>query len=127
MIRTITALSLGAALLMPAIAQARPSDVNAQEFYARAKALEAKGMTAMFDKRTKPTMAQMKDAGEYARTANAAATKRGAPLYCVPANAKGLNAEQVLVMLGKVPEAQRRSSTLSAAWLSTLKRTYPCG
>ena len=127
MIRAITALSLGAFLLLPIAAQARPSDVNAQEFYARAKALEAKGMTAMFDKRTKPTMAQMKDAGAYARTANAAATKKGAPLYCVPENAKGLNPQQVLAMLGRVPEAQRRSSTLSAAWLSTLKRTYPCG
>ena len=115
-------------VLLATPALAAPADVNAQEFYVDAKALMAKGVTAMFDKRTKPRMAQMRDAGERAKAANDAATKRGEPIYCVSAaeRKKGMSAEQAVAMLGRVPEAQRKRSTLAQAWQAALAREYPC-
>lgn len=117
-----------AALLCPASAYAAPSDVNAQAFYVDAKALEAKGMAAMFDKRLKPMMAQMKDAGARSRAHNLAAKAQGKPLYCVPdAKKKGMSSREVIALLGRVPEAERRSSTLFEVWKRALGREYPCG
>lgn len=116
-------------LVCAGMAQAAPSDVNAQEFYLTAQALEKKGVGAMFDKRVRPMIAQMKDAGTRARTANQVATAKGAPLYCVPVaqKKKGLGPQQVIAMLARVPEAQRRELTLYQAWLKALARDYPCG
>lgn len=117
----------GAALLGSVSAQAAPSDVNAQAFYADAKALEAKGVTAMFDKRLKPMVAQMKDAGLRAKAANEAGKGAGKPLYCPPANLRqSMGAQQVVAMIGRVPENERRSMTLAAAWQRALVREYPC-
>ncbi len=48
--------------------------MNAQAFYADAQQLMGKGVRAMFDKRTKPRMAQLKAAAELAKTENDRAT-----------------------------------------------------
>lgn len=119
---------IAAACSFAAIAQAAPADVSAQAFYTDAQALEKKGTGAMFDRRLKPTMAQIKDAGTRARAANLAATNAGNPLYCVPEGAKkkGLGAKQVVAMIGRVPESERRSITLYEAWKRALMRDYPC-
>ncbi len=102
--------------------------MNADAFYAVAKELSAKGMRAMFDSRTKPTINAMKAAAASAKSANATAEKRGAPLYCVPAAArkKGLGPDQVVTWLGEVPAAQRKRQTLSQTWLGILVAKYPC-
>ena len=107
---------------------ASPADVNAEEFYRDAVALQQKGMGAMFDKRTKPRMEQMKAAGMAAKARNDAATKRGNPIYCVSdaQRKKGMGPQQVVAMLGKVPQAQRQKSTLTDAWMAALVREYPC-
>lgn len=125
--------AIGAGLMMVGIlfatpVAAAPGDVNADLFYRDARALMAKGMGAMFDKRTKPLMAQMKDAGTRARAANQAAAAAGNPLYCVPdtARKKGLSPQRVIAMLGDVPESERRSLTLFEAWKRALARDYPC-
>ena len=116
-----------AAFCCSTAAQAAPSDVNAQGFYASAVALQNKGMAAMFDKRTRPLMAQMKDAGARARAENLAAKAAGRPLYCVPESTKkGMGAKQVIAMLGRLPESERRSATLVEAWKKALVREYPC-
>lgn len=110
-----------------AMAHAGPSDVNAQAFYADAKALEAKGMRALFDGRLKAMTAQMKDAGERARAANLSAKAAGKPLFCPPEGAKrSVGAQQVIAMIGRVPEAERRSLSLAEAWKRALARDYPC-
>lgn len=113
---------------LAAPASAAPSDVNAQAFYLDARALETKGMGALFDKRLKPMMAQMKDAGTRARAANLAATNAGKPLYCVPeaAKKKGLGSKEVVATIGRVPDGERRSITLYEAWKRALVRDYPC-
>ena len=116
------------ALTVAAPLAAAPADVNAQAFYVDATDLMGKGMRAMFDKRTKPMMAQMEDAGKRARAANEAAEKRGKPIYCVSAadKKKGINPQQAVAILGRVPQAQRQRSTLAEAWQAALVREYPC-
>lgn len=109
-------------------AHAAPSDVNAQTFYASAVALEKKGMGAMFDKRLRPMMAQMQDAGKRVKAENDAAKGAGRPIYCVPdAAKKGRSPQEVLAMMGRVPEAERRGMSLYDLWKRTLVREYPCG
>lgn len=122
------AIPVTALLLASAPLSAAPADVNAQSFYTDAVAVEGKGMAAMFDKRTKPMVAQMRDAGTRARAANEAANARGAPLYCVPeaARKKGLDPKAVIAMLGRLPESERRSLSLADAWQRALVRSYPC-
>lgn len=118
-----------AALAWSSSATAAPSDVNAQAFYVDAIALQSKGMAAVFDKRTRPMMAQMKDAGARSRAANLAAGAAGRPLYCVPETTrkKGMGARQVITLLGRLPESERRALTLYDAWKRALIREYPCG
>ncbi len=116
-------------LLMAAVpAAASPANINADKFYQTARVLLDKGMGAMFDKRTKPAMAQMKDAGAAARLDNEAATRRGAPLFCVPAAArkKGLDAKSAIAMLGSLPAQRRQALSLKQAWREVLIRDYPC-
>ncbi len=109
-------------------ASASPADVNAQAFYSDAQQLMDKGVRAMFDKRTKPRMAQLRAAAELAKAENEAATSRGQPLYCVSEaqRKKGLGARQVVTMLGAVPESERRKMSLAQAWRAALIREYPC-
>ena len=115
-------------LAISAPAFASPAGVNAQAFYADAEQLMDKGMRAMFDKRTKPRMAQLRAAAESAKAENDAATARGKPLYCVSAaqRKKGLGAKKVVTMLGALPESDRRKMTLAQAWRAALIREYPC-
>ena len=114
------------ALASPALAG--PADVNADSFYRDARALMAKGVGAMFDKRTKPMMASMKAAGTAAREENRVAIERGKPLYCVPeaTRKKGMRPEDVVDKIGRVPVEQRRAMTLGQAWRAALIRDYPC-
>lgn len=113
--------------LLSAPAAAAPSDVNAQVFYANAIALQKKGMGAMLDKRLRPMMSQMKDAGTRVQAANTAAKAAGRPLYCVPEGTKrSRSAQEVIAMLGRVPEAERRAATLRDVWQRVLVREYPC-
>lgn len=112
----------------PASAQASPGDVNAHSFYVDAQALMKKGVRAMFDKRTKPMMAQMKDAGESVKAENEAGTAKGQPLYCVPeaARKKGVGPQFIVDRLGAIPQAQRERMSLKQAWRAILIREYPC-
>ena len=125
--RTYLVASLGL-LALATSANAEPADVNAQAFYADAQQLMGKGVRAMFDKRTKPRMAQLKAAAELAKAENERATARGQPIYCVSdaERKKGLNANAVVKMLGAVPESDRRRMTLAQAWRAALIRKYPC-
>lgn len=123
----LTGLTVAVSMLS-APAQAAPSDVNAQQFYSDAQALKAKGVTALFDKRLKAMKAQMTDAGERSRAANRAAGANGKPLYCVPEGVRrSMGAQQVIALLGRVPESERRALTLAEAWKRALIREYPCG
>ena len=118
-----------AAALTATSAVAAPDDVNADSFYLAANDLMGKGMRAMFDKRTRPMMAQLKAAATSVRAENMAATAKGTPFYCVPpaARTKGMGAQDIVARIWRLPVAQRQSSTLRQAWRAVLIRDYPCG
>lgn len=118
-----------AAAMCATPALAAPEDVSAENFYLTASDLMGKGMRAMFDRRTRPMMAQLKAAATAVKAENAAASAKGAPLYCVPPAARknGMGAEDVVAKIGRLPQAQRRASTLREAWRAVLIRDYPCG
>ncbi len=117
---------IGLVCSTPAVAA--PSDVNAHSFYSNAVELQKKGMTAIFDKRTKPMIAQMKDAGMRVGAANKAAIAGGAPpLYCMsPSAKKSMGAKHVITMLGRLPDHERRASTLHEAWKKAMLLEFPC-
>lgn len=116
------------ALTFATAAMAGPADVNAQAFYVDAVQLVEKGMGALFDKRTKPRMAQLKAAGQLAREENEAGKAKGKPIYCVSEaeRKKGIDAKKAVKILGAVPESDRRNMTLAQAWRAGLVRQYPC-
>ncbi|WP_162935733.1 hypothetical protein [Tsuneonella amylolytica] len=116
------------ALAVGTTAHAAPSEINADVFYTNARELMGKGMAAMFDKRAKPMVAQMKDAATLVKAENEAATARGRPIYCVPdaARKKGMSPDMVVEKIGRLPQAQRKASTLRQAWRAVLIRDYPC-
>ncbi|QWC56641.1 hypothetical protein F7D01_05620 [Erythrobacter sp. 3-20A1M] len=124
----ITILTAAALALVPAMALARPADMNADTFYVASVELLGKGMGALLDKRTKPMMAAMKDAGAAVKAENDAAAKAGRPLYCVPESAKkkGVGPRFVVDRLGAIPQQRRRALTLRQAWREILVREYPC-
>jgi len=123
-----SAMAVAMALAAGTAVHAAPSEVNADVFYTNARELMGKGMAAMFDKRARPMMAQMKDAATLAKAENEAATARGKPIYCVPdaARKKGMSADMVVEKIGRLPQAQRKASTLRQAWRAVLIRDYPC-
>ena len=124
MIRCLAALGLTCSTT----AIAAPADVNAHTFYSNAVTLQKKGMTAIFDKRTKPMIAQMRDAGMRVGAANKAAIAAGAPpLYCMsPSAKKSMGAKHVITMLERLPDHERRASTLFTAWRKAMSVEFPC-
>lgn len=109
-------------------AVAAPGDVNAHSFYVSARSLLSKGMRAMFDGRRKPMMAQFRDASLAVKAQNDAARARGTPLYCISETQrkKGMTPQFIVDQLGAIPEQQRRTMSLKAAWRDILVRQYPC-
>lgn len=127
-VRRLIGLAAASCLAIPpAPVWAAPGDVNAHSFYAEARNLMGKGMAAMFDRRTRPMLAQMKDAGESVKAENEAGKARGAPLYCVPeaARKKGVDPKFIVDRLGAMPESRRRTLSLQQAWREILIREYP--
>ena len=122
--RWITVASTALAIAAPAIAA--PGDVNAQIFYAKAKALEAKGPLALMSGDLKPMRDQMLDAGKRVRADNLKATAAGKPLYCPPKDRKGAGADFVIDGLAKIPESRRAKLTLAQAWREILVVEFPC-
>lgn len=120
--------AIAALTLTIAAAPASAGSVNADTFYRMASELTGKGMAAMFDKRTKPAMNQMKAAATAVKAENEAASKRGAPIYCVPENArkKDMQPKDIVSKLGAIPAQRRKSMTLTKAWREVLVRDYPC-
>lgn len=124
----LIAAGFAACLATGTVAVAAAGDMNAETFYTQGMAVKDKGMAALLDKRTKPLISAMKDAGKRVKAENDLATKRGSPLYCVPAAAKkkGMNVDMVFAELGTIPQSQRKTLSVVNAWRKILIRKYPC-
>ena len=105
---------------------AASASMNAQSFYAKAVALEKKGMGAMLSKDLKPVMNEMKASGAAVKAENEAAKKAGSPLYCPPEKSSGMNSKQLLALFGAIPESRRKSINVKTAWKEILIKKFPC-
>jgi hypothetical protein len=99
--------------------------MDAETFYAKAKALNQQGPAALLSKDLQPVMAEMKAAGAAVRAENEKARSAGAPLYCVPKNAK-MGPEDALKTFGSIPAKRRKILTVRQAWREALILRFPC-
>lgn len=97
------------------------------EFLAKARALQAKGMMAVFSSDLKLLKKEMADISATYRGDLAAARAAGRPPHSCPPP-KGqvkLGSNELLADLNKIPQAQRGMS-MKAAFYAMMARRFPC-
>ena len=118
-------LVLAGALLVPAAASAQP--MSAETFFQKAKALQRKGMMAMFSSDVKTLMKEAKAAGETARAQRLAALKaRLQPRYCPPSGAQRISSDEFMERLGALSRADRLRIDMTEAMIRIMESKFPC-
>ncbi len=113
-------IGLAGLLLLAAPASAMP----VSEFLAKADALKAKGMMAIFSSDMKVLQAEV-GSGTAAWRAQVAPPGR-APNACPPAGKQKLSVDDILGMMNAVPSAQRAATSAADALIAGLNRRFPC-
>lgn len=115
----------GAALLMPASAQA----MTVEEFLVKARALKAKGPLALFSSDLAPVRAEIKSVATSYRADLRADRAAGRPPHSCPppegSQAAKIKPADFLAELEKIPPHQRSMSMKTAFYL-IMKRRWPC-
>lgn len=121
--RAILAVMAGAALVLPASAQA----MSVAEFLAKANALKAKGFLALGSSDIKLLRTEVERASDAYRSDLATAKASGrAPHSCPPPKGQAkIGSNELLAEFEKIPTAQRGMSVKSAFY-AMMKRRYPC-
>ncbi|MFM5924637.1 MAG: hypothetical protein ACKOPG_10690 [Novosphingobium sp.] len=120
-----TALVLAASLLTAAPLAAAPGDMNVATFLAKADALKAKGMGALFSSDMKLLQGEGQAAGEAYRTRLNAERAAGKPSSCPPAGTK-VSSDKLLAFLRTYPEPVRPRVSMKQAIADYFARTWPC-
>lgn len=119
---------LGAALV--AILAAIPAEaMTVAEFLAKARALQRQGMAAAFSPDVALLRTEMRTIGEAYRADLQAARAAGRPPHsCPPAQRRGqIDRDAFIAELERIPEAQRRTTSMRDAFYGIMRRRYPCG
>lgn len=121
--RAILAMMAGAALVLPASAQA----MTVAEFLAKANALKAKGFLAMGSPDIKLLRTEVERASDAYRSDLASAKAAGrAPHSCPPPKGKAkIGSKELLAEFETIPAAQRGMSVKSAFY-AMMKKRFPC-
>lgn len=121
--RTILAVMAGAALVLPANAQA----MSVAEFLAKANALKAKGFLAMGSPDIKLLRTEVERASDAYRGDLASAKAAGrAPHSCPPPKGKAkIGSNELMAEFQSIPAAQRGMSVKSAFY-AMMKKRFPC-
>lgn len=121
--RTILAVMVGAALLLPASAQA----MSVAEFLAKANALKAKGFLAIGSSDIKLLRAEVERASDAYRSDLASAKAAGrAPHSCPPPKGQAkIGSKELIAEFEAIPAAQRGMSVKSAFY-AMMKKRFPC-
>lgn len=121
--RAILAVMAGAALVLPASAQA----MSVAEFLAKANALKAKGFLALGSSDIKLLRTEVERASDAYRSDLASAKAAGrAPHSCPPPKGQAkIGSNELLAEFEKIPTAQRGISVKSAFY-AMMKRRFPC-
>lgn len=106
-------------------APAGASAMTVAEFLAKADALQAKGVGALFSGDLKLLKTEVTSAGKALRAEQAAAVKAGRkPTACLPAKA-ATNSDELLAYFRAIPPAQREMS-VKDGFAGLIRKKYPC-
>lgn len=118
-------IAASAAILMPSSAAAQ--SMNAENFHARAIALQKKGPLALFSGDVKRLMKEAKAAGQRSRELRLAAVKSGqAPRYCPPEGKQSMSSNEFMTRLGNIPPGERARIDMTEAMTRILIQKFPC-
>lgn len=120
--RALVALAAAVACASPAAA------MSVADFLAKARALEAKGMAAMFSSDFGVLKREITNASTAYRAGLANASKAGqTPHSCPPPKGKAkLDSNELIADFARIPAAQQQRTSVSAAFLDFMARKYPC-
>ena len=114
-----------ATVLVPTGANAQA--MNAENFHARATALQKKGALALFSGDIKKLMNEAKAAGQRSRELRLAAVKSGKPpRYCPPEGKQSMTSTEFMTRLGAIPPAERSRIDMTEAMTRILAQKFPC-
>ncbi|NJM50682.1 MAG: hypothetical protein HC843_07240 [Sphingomonadales bacterium] len=116
---------LSAALFFFVALSSAAQAMDAHSFYTKGRALEKKGMAAVFSSEFKPLMTEMKMAGKTVKAENEKAKADGKPLYCTNGK-EAMTPKILLAEFGKIPDDRRPKITVTQALREILSRRYPC-
>lgn len=121
--RAMMAVLAGAALVLPASAQA----MSVAEFLAKANALKAKGFLALGSPDIKLLRGEVETAANaYRADLRAARTAGRAPHSCPPPKGQAkIGSKEVMAEFEAIPAAQRGMS-VKTAFYAMMKKRYPC-
>ena len=118
-------LALFACLALAAPVLAAPGDMNVATFLAKADALKAKGVTAMFSSDLKLLRTEGQAAGANYKVRLNAERATGKPSSCPPKGTK-VDSDKLLAFLRTYPEPVRPRVSMKQAMADYFIRTYPC-
>ncbi len=118
-------LALFACLALAAPVLAAPGDMNVATFLAKADALKAKGVTAMFSSDLKLLRTEGQAAGANYKARLNAERATGKPSSCPPKGTK-VDSDKLLAFLRTYPEPVRPRVSMKQAMADYFIRTYPC-
>ncbi|MCY7280820.1 MAG: hypothetical protein LH610_07990 [Sphingomonas bacterium] len=112
-------------MLLPTAASAQ--SMSAETFFQKAKALQRKGMKAMFSSDVKQLMKEAKAAGETARAERLAALKpKLQPRYCPPPGAQRIGSDEFMQRLGALSRTDRLRIDMTEAMIRIMESKFPC-
>lgn len=94
--------------------------MSSAEFLAKADALKAKGMMAMFS----PDLGLLK--AEFANGGKAWRAQAHRPVACPPPGPLKADSDMIYALVAAVPSAQRATTSATDAIVAGLNRKYPC-
>ena len=116
-----------ASLAFLGTAPAAAQSMNAEQFHARATALQKKGPLALFSGDVKLLMTEAKAAGERSHQLRLAAVKAGQkPRYCPPAGKRSMRSDEFMNRLSAIPQSERARIDMTEAMIRILSGKFPC-
>lgn len=120
---TLATALIGLSLTVPAAAA--PGDMNIATFLAKANALKAKGMAALFSSDIGVLKSEAMAAGQAYQARLMQERASGKPSSCPPQGTK-VNSTQFIAHLESYPIAARQSTNLKQAIADMFSKRYPC-
>jgi hypothetical protein len=110
----------GAAALAALLLCAPADAMSVAEFLAKANALQAKGMMAIFSS----DMGLLKT--EFGNGAKAWRAQAHRPNACPPPGPQKMSSDDIVAIMNQVPPPQRATTNATDAIVAGLNRRYPC-